>query len=63
MNRALNQLEVDPGHWSVRRIRFSNQLWCVLVAADNEGWAILWERHPADPDGFVVQYLGPASFA
>lgn len=63
INGVLDQLEADPGHWSVRRNRFTNGLWCVTVVGDDEEWVILWEPHPDDPDGFVVQYLGPASFA
>jgi hypothetical protein len=47
----------------VRRIRFSNGLWCITVVADNEEWVVLWEPHPEDPEGLLVQYLGPASFA
>jgi hypothetical protein len=60
---VLDQLEADPGHWRVRRIRFSNGLWCVTVVADDDEWALLWEPHSQDPDGFVVHYLGPASFS
>jgi hypothetical protein len=60
---VVDQLEADPANRSVRRIRFSNGLWCVTVVADGEEWVILWEPHPTDPDGFVAQYLGPASFA
>jgi hypothetical protein len=63
VNALLDQLEADPGHWSVRRIRFSNGLWCITVVADNEEWVVLWEPHPEDPEGLLVQYLGPASFA
>ena len=53
----------DPSDRTMRRIRFTNGLWCVTVAADNEQWAILWEPHPDDAANVIVQYLGPASFA
>ncbi len=64
INRVLDQLEADPGHASVRRIRFQvPALWCVTVVADNEEWAILWEPHPDHPTEVTVHYVGPASFS
>jgi hypothetical protein len=63
VNRALDQLEADPRDKSVRRHRFTNGLWCVTFSDDEEDWVLLWESHPTEPDGIVVQYLGPASFA
>ena len=62
VNAVLDQLEADPGDWTLRRSRFTNGLWCVTVVAADEEWVILWEPHPDDPDGVVVQYLGLASF-
>ena len=63
VNAVLDMLEADPGQAAVRRHRFSNGLWCVVVAGADEEWAVLWELHPDEPGTVVVQYLGPASFA
>ncbi len=63
VNEALDMLEADPGQAAVRRHRFTNGLWCVVVAGPAEEGAVLWELHPDEPETVVVQYLGPASFA
>lgn len=63
VNLALDDLVADSGQVHLRRRRFQNGLWCIVVAADDEHWAILWEPHPEIADAVVIQYLGPATFA
>ena len=63
INDVLDRLEMNPGDASLRRHRFHQPaLWCVLVEAQGEDWAVLWETHPTQPDDVIVRYLGPASF-
>ena len=63
VREVLRQLEADPGHKSVRTMRFQlPRLWCVRAVGDDEDWVILWEPHPNVEGDVVVQYLGPASF-
>ena len=64
INDVLDRLETNPGDASLRRHRFHQRaLWCVLVVAQGEDWAVLWETHPTQADDVIVRYLGPASFA
>ena len=63
VNKVLDQLELDPGDRAVRQRRFEIGVWCAQVSGDGEAWVILWEPHPVEPDGVVIHYLGPASFA
>ena len=44
----------------LRRNRFTDGLWAISVSASGEDWTVLWEPHPDDFDGVVVQYAGPA---
>lgn len=60
---VLDLLESDPGNARLRQLRYTNGLWGVAVAARIATIVILWEPHPTQPDEFVVQYIGPASFA
>lgn len=60
VNDVLDKLTDNPGQASVRKSRFTNGLWAVTVVAQDDEWIILWEPHPDDPDGVLVQYLGPA---
>ncbi|MDP1806075.1 MAG: hypothetical protein Q8K72_12970 [Acidimicrobiales bacterium] len=63
LNDVLDRLESNPGDASLRRHRFYRPaLWCVLVEAQGEDWAVLWEPHPTQADDVIVRYLGPASF-
>ena len=57
--RALRTLEEDPGQSEVRRHRFSNGLWAVLLFGAGEEWILLREPNPSDADEVVVRYLGP----
>lgn len=59
---ALDGLSADPSAPWLRRRRFSNGLWCVVIDHDDEPWVLLWEPHPIEDEAVVVQYLGPASF-
>lgn len=60
---VLDLLEAEPGNETLRRIRFSTQLWCVTVVAGDDVLVVLWEPHPNEANDVVVQYIGPASFA
>lgn len=57
--RALGTLEENPGQAEVRRHRFSNGLWAVLLFGDDEEWVLLWDPNPSDPEEVVIRYLGP----
>lgn len=60
---VLDRLESNPGDPSLRRHRFHQPaLWCVLVEAQGETWAVSWEPHPTNDDAVIIRYLGPASF-
>ena len=63
VDEALDLLASDPGHRIARQTRFSNGLWCLVVPADRDLWAILWEPHPELPDAVAIRYLDPATFA
>lgn len=63
INVVLDLLAADPGDARVRRRRFQNGLWCLVVAGNDGEWAVLWEPHPTVADAVAVQYLGPASFS
>lgn len=58
INASLDRLSEDPGDASVRRRRFQNGLWLVMM------WdrVILWEPHPEKTDAVIVHYIGPDSF-
>ena len=60
MDRVLLRLETHPGDASLRRNRFTNGLWAISVSGSGEDWFVLWEPHPDEADGVVVQYVGPA---
>lgn len=63
INAVLDRLESNPGDASLRRHRFYRPaLWCVLVEAQGESWAVVWEPHPTEADAVTIRYLGPASF-
>ena len=62
IQEALDALTTDEGDPRLRRRRFSNGLWCVIVHGDEEDWAILWETHRDRDDVVLVQYIGPSTF-
>ncbi len=59
---VLDLLEADPGNARLRKLRFTNGLWGVVVPSPSANVVILWEPHPTEPTDVVVQYIGPASF-
>jgi hypothetical protein len=59
---VLAALEQDPAQAWLRRRRFQIGLWCVVVAGDDEEWAVLWEQHPTRANAVVIQYIGAATF-
>jgi hypothetical protein len=62
IERALDELEADPGGRAARRHRFGKaNLWAVVVVDGDEEWAILWEG-PDDAGDVDVRYIGSASF-
>ena len=62
VERALDELEADPGGRAPRRHPIAKaNLWAVVVVDGDEERAILWEGpdHSGDVD---VRYIGSASF-
>ena len=53
---VLDALERDPSDPALRRHRFSNGLWYVLIGYHQGDSALLWEPHS---DAVAVRYLGP----
>jgi hypothetical protein len=62
VNATIDALLENPGDSKFRRRRFRIGLWCVTVVDGTNEWVILWEPHPDDQNGIIIQYLGPASF-
>ncbi len=55
LNAKLDQLETDPGHWSVRSHRFQEpKLWYIPVVVGPDEYAILWEPFQDDDDRIDV---------
>jgi hypothetical protein len=56
VNDMLDALERDTSDPALRRHRFSNGLWYVLIPYHQGDYALLWEPHG---DAVAVRYLGP----
>lgn len=59
VNAVLDQLGADPTVAAVRRRRYDNGLWGVVVRSRSDERLILWEDHPTLEGDVVIQYLGP----
>lgn len=59
VNAVLDQLEEHPTVASVRRRRYFNAMWGVVIRGPDEDWLILWEAHPTIDGDVLIQYLGP----
>ncbi len=63
LDEVLDQLERDPGAATVRQHRFVDPpVWCVVVPAAGEDWAVLWDLDSETEDAptVIVHYIGVA---
>ena len=59
VRRVLALLDDNTTIAELRRRRFQNGLWAVMVFGNGQEWVILWEGSDENPDEVVIRYLGP----
>ncbi len=61
IHAVLTRLSADPGAHDVRRRRLQDPpLFVIIVAADDESWAVLWDL--AEDGVPQVWFVGPSPF-